>query len=65
MALGCLTASFPTATCFLVGVTNRLFGLDIIGPLGVVLVFVALLIALAIARQVWLHPEGFKPPIEE
>jgi hypothetical protein len=62
MAIGCLFAAFPTVTCVLVGLAYQLLGLDVIGPLGAALLLAALAAAFAIARQVWRHPEGFRPP---
>lgn len=62
MSIGCLFAAFPTVLCALVGIASRLLGLDVIGPMGASLLVLAGAAALLLARQVWLHPEGFRPP---
>ena len=62
MAVGCLFVTFAVTLCALIGLANRALNLDVIGPVGVALVVVALIAAAALARQVWRRPEGFVPP---
>jgi hypothetical protein len=50
--------TFPASTCAFVGVTYQLLGLDLIGPVGVLVIAAALLTTIGAIVVVWRHPEG-------
>ena len=58
MTLLAAVGTFPTATCAMVGVLNRLLGLNVIGPLGLAILIAAAVATIGAMVVVWRHPEG-------
>ena len=50
--------TFPTATFTLMAIAYQLLGLDILGPIGVGILILSLVITVAAMAVVWRHPEG-------
>jgi hypothetical protein len=58
MAALAAIGTFPTATCVGVGLVYQALGLDVLGPLGVLILVVAGLLTIGAVAVVWRYPEG-------